>query len=157
MTHSDVKVRRAAVESARFIGASTVASGLQAALEDEEAEIRQGAARALAQLRYRPAADKLRSIVTGRALRGAELSEKIAFFEAYGAVAGPDAIELMDRLLNGKGFLGRKESPEIRACAALALGKVGTPGAVSALQDASADPDPVIRNAVSKALKGGDE
>ena len=56
--------------------------------------------------------------------------------------------------LNGRGFLGRKESGEIRACAALGLGKMRTPEAMAALQKAQDEKDPVVRSAVNRALKG---
>ena len=66
------------------------------------------------------------------------------------------AVDLLDGLLTGRGFLGRKEPPEIRAAAALGLGKVGTPPAREALEKARGETDPVIRSAVSRALKGED-
>jgi HEAT repeat protein len=59
-------------------------------------------------------------------------------------------------LLNGKGGLfNRKEDPDIRACAALALGKVGTQRAQTALQKAMGEKDVVVRTAVNRSLKGG--
>jgi HEAT repeat protein len=156
MTHRDAHVRRIAVTAASKVGASTAAGGLVRALEDEESDIRQAAARALGELRYHPAADRLKSFVTGRAIRSAELSEKIAFFEAYGSVAGEDAVRVLDKLLNGRGFLGRTEPVEIRACAALGLGQIGTRDAMVSLQRAVGETDPVIRSAVSRAMKGGE-
>ena len=60
----------------------------------------------------------------------------------------------MDKLLNGKGFLGRKEPAEIRACAALALGKIGTEKARHSLQVATNEDDAVVRSAVNRALRG---
>ena len=52
-----------------------------------------------------------------------ELTEKRAFFEAYGAIAGAAGVTL-GALLEGRGLLRAKEKPETRACAALALGRV---------------------------------
>ena len=59
-------------------------------------------------------------------------------------------------MLNGRSLLGRRESPEIRACAALALGKLGSPAAAKALEGARNETDPVVRSAVSRALRRED-
>ena len=65
-----------------------------------------------------------------------------------------DGVKLLDKLLNGRGFLGRKESGEIRACAALALGKMRVPAAMAALEKAMGEQDPVVKSAVNRALRG---
>jgi len=80
-------------------------------------------------------------------------TEKMAFFEAYGALAGDGGVELCDTILNGKSFLGRREEPEMRACAAVALGRIATAGAIESLRKASGEKDVVVRNAVSRALR----
>ena len=154
MTHPGADVRLAAVEAAVELRASTAASALQVLLTDPEREVRIAAARGLGRLRYRPAAPGFRDVVTGKEIRAADISEKIAFFEGYGELAGDAAHELMDKLLNGKGFLGRKETAEIRACAALALGKIGSDEARRSLQAASGEEDAVVRSAVNRALRG---
>jgi HEAT repeat protein len=46
-----------------------------------------------------------------------------------------------------------KESSEIRACAAIAIGKIRTPEARQVLQQAADDKDLVVKNAVSRALR----
>ena len=43
--------------------------------------------------------------------------------------------------------------PEIRACAAIAIGKIRTPEARQVLQQAVDDKDLVVKNAVSRALR----
>ena len=50
-------------------------------------------------------------------------------------------------------MLGRKEDPETRACAAMALGKIRTPAAREVLQKMTQDKEPLVRNAVSRALR----
>ncbi|MEO5509618.1 MAG: HEAT repeat domain-containing protein, partial [Longimicrobiales bacterium] len=62
------------------------------------------------------------------------------------------SVDMLDRLLNGRRMFSR-ESQEIRACAAMALGRVGTPAALAVLQRASTETNPMIRNAVSKAMR----
>ena len=118
------------------------------------ADVRIAAARALAELRYPPAAATLATIIAGKRIRMADISEKVAIFEAYGTVAGEDGIRLLDSLLNKKGgLLGKKESTEIRAAAALGLGCVATPEARAVLERATQDEDPVVRSNVNRALR----
>jgi HEAT repeat protein len=88
-------------------------------------------------------------------VRETDLTEKMAFFEAYGSLCGDAGVSQLDAMLNGKGFLGRREDPEIRACAAIALGRIGSENAVSALRKSAAEKDIVVRNAVTRALRGG--
>jgi HEAT repeat protein len=89
-----------------------------------------------------------------RVLRDSTLAEKMAFFESYGALSGDEGVEFLADILNARGLLGRREDGELRACAAMALGKIGTDTAMKALQKALADKDVVVRNAVSRAVRG---
>ena len=136
--------------------ASTVAGALQQTLDDPEREVRIAAARALAALRYAPSAPRLAEILGGREIRASDISEKVAFFEAYGMVGGEAAVGMLDKLLNGKGFFGKREPSDIRAAAALALGKVPAEEARAALNKAAEEEDPVVRSAVNRALRRED-
>jgi HEAT repeat protein len=153
LTHADSKVRLAAIEAAVTLKASTAAGALERSLTDPEREVRIAAARALGALRYRPAAQSLASIVKGKDIRSADITEKVAMFQAYGMVAEAQGLELLDGLLNGKGFLGKREPTEIRAAAALALGHIPGDDARTALTKASHDEDPVVRSNVDRALR----
>jgi HEAT repeat protein len=93
--------------------------------------------------------------IKGRDLRESNLTEKMAFLEAYGALGGAAVIPLLDSILNSKGFMGKKDDSEFRACAAMALGKINSPKASEALQRATGEKDVIVRNAVSKAIRGG--
>jgi HEAT repeat protein len=94
-------------------------------------------------------------VIKARGIREADLTEKMAFFELYGSLCGDAGVEYLDGILNGKGFLGRREDAELRACAAMALGRVGTAKASEILRKAAQEKDVVVRNAVTKALRGG--
>jgi HEAT repeat protein len=148
----DPDVRRAAVDALAQIRTAVAMDALQRALTDSDRDVRVAAARALGSMRYQPARDRLAELLDSKLVRDADLTEKIAFFEAFGSVATPDSVEMLDRLLNGK-RLFVKQSPEIRACAAMALGRVGTPAAREALQRAASETNPMVRNAVTKALR----
>ena len=153
LAHPEPSVRLAAVEAATTLNAVTAASALEKTLDDPEREIRIAAARALGALQYRPAAGTLKSIVRGKDIRTADISEKVAVFEAYGIVAEADGLEVLDDLLNRKGFLGKREPTDIRAAAALALGRIPGDVARAALEKATQDDDPVVRSNVNRALR----
>ena len=153
LDHDDAAVRLAAIEAAVTLKASTVAGSLQQKLADPDRDVRIAAARALGALRYRPAAQTLAGIVKGKEIRTADISEKVAVFQAYGVVAEAAGLSLLDGLLNGKGFLGKREPAEIRAAAALALGQIPGPEARNVLLKAADDEDAVVRSNVNRALR----
>jgi hypothetical protein len=150
--HSSERVRLAAAEALARIANSVALDGLRRALADSDREVRIAAARGLAAVRYAPSRGWLEQYIQSRDLRDADLTEKIAFFEAYGAVANSASVDVLDRMLNGRKLFGR-ESPEIRACAAMALGRIGTPAALESLNRASDESNPIIRNAITKARR----
>jgi HEAT repeat protein len=83
-----------------------------------------------------------------------DLTEKMAFFEAYGAIAGVNGLKALSTILLQRGLLRMKEPPETRACAAMALGRIKTTEAREFLQRAVDDKELVVRNAVNRALRG---
>ncbi|MFL5575362.1 MAG: HEAT repeat domain-containing protein [Gemmatimonadaceae bacterium] len=155
LTDADPALRLAAATALGEIGTPGALQALERAVEDGERDVRIVAARALGARGHRAALPRIESAVKGKTLRESNLTEKMAFFETYGALCGDAGVPLLDALLNGRGFLGRREDSEFRACAALALGRVGTPAAAATLQRAAAEKDLIVRNAVNKALRGG--
>jgi HEAT repeat protein len=153
LTRSSIPLRQAAVNALILIKSGAALEALQNALEDGDRDVRITAARGLTTLRYQPARNRLQAIIDGNRLRDADLTEKIAFFEAFGAVANADSVAMLDRMLNGKNLLRQKQTPELRACAAMALGRVGSPASRAALEKASTEQHPMVRNAVLKALR----
>jgi len=71
----------------------------------------------------------------------------------HGAIAGPPALKTLAGLLQPRGLLKLTQSSDLRACAAIALGKIGTPEARQVLASAADDKDLVVRNAVNRALR----
>jgi HEAT repeat protein len=156
LAHADASVRLAAVEAAQSLRASTVAGALVHSLDDPEREVRIAAARALGDLRYEPAVKELGNALATAGIRDADISEKVAFFEAFALVAGEGGVKKLDKILSQKGFLGRREPSEIRAAAALGLGKIPGEAAHAALLKARQEHDPVVRSAVNRALRSED-
>ncbi|HEY4131127.1 MAG TPA: HEAT repeat domain-containing protein [Gemmatimonadaceae bacterium] len=151
---SDVARRQLAVQALTEIASPGALQALEKAVEDDDRDVRVTAIRALTLRGYRPVLPRLESVVKGKAVRDADLTEKMAFFEAYGSLCGDGGVAYLDSVLNGKSLLGRREDSEIRACAAIALGRVNSPKAQEALRKASVEKDVVVRNAVNRALRG---
>jgi HEAT repeat protein len=149
-------VRIAAVGALQELRVSSAAGALARVLDDAEREVRIAAARALGALRYTPVRGQLEALIQSKRIREADITERLAFFEAYGSVAGPDGVTLLDRLLNGRSWLGRREAPEIRASAAVGLGHIDGAAARGALATAVNDPEMVVRTAVARALRRED-
>lgn len=150
----DVELRQLAVSALTEIASPGALQALERGAEDTDREVRIATVRALAARSYRPVLAKLDGIVKGKSIRDADLTEKMAVFEAFGSLCGDAGIAHLDALLNGKGFLGRRDDAEIRACAAIALGRIGSERAMDVLRKASTEKDVVVRNAVNRALRG---
>ena len=148
------ELKLAVVEALTMIGTPSATRLLEKAIEDPERDVRIAAVKFLGQRGHRNAFPRVEAAVTGSKLKEADLTEKMAFFEAYGALAGPAGIATLEKMLLGRGgLLARKEDPETRACAAMALGKIRTPAARDVLQKVAQDKEPLVRNAVSRALR----
>jgi HEAT repeat protein len=126
---------------------------LEAALDDADREVRIAAAQAVGRRGYKGALARLEAVVRGKSDRTMDLTERMRFFEAYAEVAGPPALELLSAILSPGTFLRRKEHTEVRACAALALGRLKTPESREVLQRHRDDKELVVRNAVGRALR----
>lgn len=154
LAESDAELRVAAVQALTEIGTPGAMQALEHGLEDGDRDVRVATVRAIQGRSYRAALPRLEAAVKGRGMRDADLSEKMAFFEAYGTMCGDAGVATLDGILNSKSLFGPRAEGEVRACAAMALGRVGSPGAHAALQKAANEKDVVVRNAVSKSLRG---
>ncbi|HYS70090.1 MAG TPA: HEAT repeat domain-containing protein [Gemmatimonadaceae bacterium] len=155
LTVGEADMRLAAVTALTDIGSPGAMQMLERALIDEDREVRIVAVRALGARNARAALPRIEAAIKGKDLRESNLTEKMAFFEAYGLLSGDAGVALLDGVLNAKGFMGKKDDSEFRACAAMALGKINTAKAGDSLSRATGEKDVIVRNAVSKAIRGG--
>ena len=150
----DRPLKLALVEALTTIGSPGAVRLLERGVDDGDRDVRIAVVKFLAQRGHRNAFPRVEAAVTGGKLKDADLTEKMAFYEAYGALAGSAGIPMLEKVLLGKGgLLSRKEDPETRACAAMALGRIRSPEARAVLDKASQDKEPLVRNAVSRALR----
>jgi HEAT repeat protein len=155
LTVGEPDIRVAAVTALTEIGSPGAMQMLERALADEDRDVRIVAVRAIGARNARAAVPRIEAAIKGKELRESNLTEKMAFFEAYGLLCGDQGVSLLDGLLNSKGFMGKRDDSEIRACAAMALGKIGSAKAAESLNRAAGEKDVIVRNAVSRAIRGG--
>ena len=153
MGHSDPAVRLATVQTLGLLGTPGALTVVDKAIEDSDRNVRLAAVRAAGSRGYKGALRRVEAVVLGKTLKDADLTEKMAFFEAYSAIAGANAVKPLTTILLERKMFRMKEPPEIRACAAMALGRIKAPEAREVLQQALEDKELVVRNAVNRALR----
>jgi hypothetical protein len=150
----DPIMRLGAINALAEIGTPGAMPHLDRGLDDDDRDVRIAAVRALGNRNHRASVQKIETALIGKRLQEGDLTEKMAFFESFGALCGEAGIPMLDGMLNRKGLFGKRGDSEVRACAAMALGRIGTDAAFAALRRAGTDKDILVRNAVSKALRG---
>ena len=155
LTVGEADMRVAAVTALTEIGSPGAMQMLERALIDDDREVRIVAVRALGAKNSRAALPRIEAAIKGKDLRDSNLTEKMAFFEAFGLLSGDAGITLLDGILHAKGFMGKRDDSEFRACAAMALGKINSAKATDSLNRAAGEKDVIVRNAVSRAIRGG--
>jgi len=155
LAHGPPNMRLASVTALAQIATPAAMQALERVLGDEDSDLRIAAVRVLASGGYAIAAPRIEAHLRTRELKEASLAEKMAFFESYGTLCGDAGVAFLETMLGGRRLLGRREPSEVRACAVVALGKIGTPRADEVLQRLGADSDVIVRNAVSRVLRGG--
>ncbi|HRN53759.1 MAG TPA: HEAT repeat domain-containing protein, partial [Gemmatimonadaceae bacterium] len=148
-------VRAACVTALMDIGTPSALGALEAALNDPDRDIRLTVIRALTGRTHRPALQKVAAIITGGGTKDMDRTERIALFEYFGTICGDAGVAVLDPILTVKGgIFARKEDPVLRACAAVALGRINSDAARATLQKSANDKDVIVRNAVSRAMRG---
>ncbi len=150
--HDDVGIRNALIPALAGAPSSQTMKTLVKLMEDTDPEARTSAVKALAMRRYRGALPVLEGVVLGKELRTRDLTERRAFFEAYGIIAGESGVSKLREILLPKLFWRTVDS-DTRACAAMALGHVSSQAARGALQRATKNRDLVVRSAAMRALR----
>ena len=150
--HDEVRIRSALVPVLLSVPTAQGLRVLVSLLQDSDPDIRIAAVQGLSTHAYTGALQEIEAVVRNR--KGElDLTERRAFFEAYGSIAGEAAVPTLKTLVLG-GSLGRgRGDSDTRACATLALGHVGTRSARLILQKVIEDRDVVVRAAAARALR----
>lgn len=156
MASADPPLRLAAVQALHEIASPGALQVLERSVDDPDRDVRVATLRALGTRAYKPALPRVDAAVKGKRSREVDPTEKRALFETFAILAGDAGVPILDEMLNGKGFLGKREDPELRACAAMALGRIAGDRAMAALRKASNENEKevLVRNAINRALRG---
>jgi hypothetical protein len=92
----NVELRQAAAQSLSEIGSPGALRLLETALNDDDRDVRVAAVRAIGVRGHRAALPRVEEVVQGKSVKGADLTEKMAYFEAYGALARDAGIPPLD-------------------------------------------------------------
>jgi len=153
---AETTLRTAAIAALNAIGTSDAVAALAPAITDADREIRVHAMRTLAARRYAGILPRVGELLTGKAAREMDRTERIALFELFGSVCGDAGIAQLEPMLaTAGGLFSRGGDSETRACAAIALGRIGTESARTVLAAHATDKDPIVRSAVARALRTG--
>ncbi len=89
LQHSEAPMRLGArCNALAEIGTPGAMQHLERGLDDEDRDVRIAAVRALGDAEHPPAVQKIEAAIKGRRLQDGDLTEKMAFFEAFGALSG---------------------------------------------------------------------
>jgi hypothetical protein len=149
----DDELRIAAVASLAEIATPRALFALERAMDDRNRSIRLSAVKALTIGAHKGALPRVTELVTAREIRDADRTERLALFELYGTLCGDAGVRVLDGMLNGpQGFFKRKSDPDVRSCAAAALGRIGSAEAKKTLERCRDEKDLIVRRAVVRAL-----
>jgi HEAT repeat protein len=126
---------------------------LERGIDDADRAVRLAAVTLVVERGYRGALRRLEAVVQGRGSHELERAERRQFFEAYAVLGGPAVLPQLIGLVEPKGLLRRKESSEVRTCAAYAIARIQAPEARDALERLQLDKDLPVRNAAARALR----
>src|SRR5206468_4081960 len=85
---SQAELRQVAVASLGEIGSLGAMQSLERAVDDPDRDVRVAAVRALGARAHRGVLGRLEATVKAKSIRGADLTEMMAFFEAFGSMCG---------------------------------------------------------------------
>ena len=151
--HAKPALRLAAVQALAAVGSPGALGHVERGIDDADREVRLASVQEMGRRGFKGALRRIEPVVLGKLQREIDLTERMRFFEAYALIARDGALETLSALMSPGALFRRKESPEVRACAALAIGKIHTPESRDLLQRSANDKDLVVRNAVSRALR----
>jgi HEAT repeat protein len=148
----DAEVRIEAVHALKAHRTPAALALLVEAVEDPDKLVRYYALRNLVASGYTPALAAVEAAIQDGGFAAKDLTEKKLLFEALGRLAGAAALPRLRGLLGRRGVFRRGDARELRVCAAVALGEIGTPEARTLLEDHARDRDPDVREACEQAL-----
>jgi HEAT repeat protein len=150
--HPDARVRREALKTLTMLGGTGTGNPIVGVLIDPDEGIRLSALSLLKTGKYATPFSAWTPVVTHTDFLDRPLSELRATFEVMTRLVGAECVPYCHQLLTQRLWTNRKIKQYLGALAAEALGQIGTPEAISALEAGKKRFNRVIRNASATAL-----
>jgi len=150
--HPDAGVRREALKTLSMLGGTGMGNPIVGVLIDPDEEIRLSALSLLKTGKYTTPFSAWTPVVTHKEFLNRPLSELRTTFEVMTRLVGAECVPYCHHLLTQRLWTNRKTKQSLGALAAEALGQIGTPEAISALEAGKKRFNRVIRHASVAAL-----
>jgi len=132
--HSDPRVRKEMLKTLGEIGGQKAAASIKECLDDPEPFVRTTAARALGQIGSDFAKKSLIEKMSDKNFLNADFNEKKEFFEVLTRWNDSGVFDFLTRIVKKRVFFKRARYNELKAAAANALGLLGNPESLPALE-----------------------
>jgi hypothetical protein len=146
------EVRLEAILTLEAWGGEQAAGMLGPLVKDEDQRVRSAAVQALGRVRGARAVEALARMISEKTFLVRPLEEKRQAFAALAHAGGEGALPMLGRVLRERRWVHAGKQNETRACAAHALGLVGTPAAAEILEPFRNDRAAIVRAACRTAL-----
>jgi HEAT repeat protein len=150
--YPDVQVRKEVIRALGLLRPSGNGLKLVSFMGDGEESVRIAALKLLVSGQYTVAWSGWLPIVSADDFGDRPMSERRAIFHAIRATCGDEAVPYWEGLLTEWSWTNRKKKEELAVLAAEALGKLGTPAAVSALEHGARKGGAAVRQACAHGL-----
>jgi len=152
LLQSNADIRLEAIRTLEKLGGEGVLELLALVLNDQDPRVRRAAAQALGSFPGTRAVGLLEQITSEKSFINKPLDEKRVLFAALASAGGAGVVPMLAVVLKkGRWFRAAKHN-ETRACAAYALGLIGTPEATAALERFRDSGPAIVRSACRTAL-----
>lgn len=152
LRHDDIRVKKEIIKALGELGGGEVVQHLRGFIDSSDSGLRALAAKALAQSKSPAARKILVEKISSADFRNRDFAEKKEFFEALSHWRDPELVGLLDRILRRSSLFRRARVTESRACAAYALGMIGSKEALEVLRKFRNVNNALIREYVNIAI-----
>jgi len=150
--HPDARVRREAIKTLDLLGAPGKGNPIVGVLIDPDEGIRLSALNLLKTGKYTTPFSVWAPVVTHKAFLNRSMPEIRTTFQVMTRLVGEGCVPYCHELLTQRLWINRKKKQNLGALAAEALGQIGTPAAISALEAGRKRFNRVIRHACAATL-----
>lgn len=152
LQQSNVEIKLEAIRTLQKLRGQGALELLELVLSDEDPRVRRAAAQAVGCFPGTGAVDLLQQITSEKTFINKALEEKRVVFAALASAGGEGILPILASIVKKKYWFHAHQHNETRACAAYALGLIGTPGAAEVLEPFQDAGPAILRSACRTAL-----